>query len=66
MGDIFWLSDAQMARLEPYLPKSHGEPRVDDKRVSSWISFINRIGLRWCDAPEPYGPHKRLYNRWKR
>jgi len=24
MSDLFWLSDAQMARLEPYFPKSHG------------------------------------------
>ncbi|CUH67397.1 Transposase [Thalassovita gelatinovora] len=28
MSDLFWLSDAQMARLEPYFPKSHGKPRV--------------------------------------
>ena len=34
MSDLFWLTDAQMARLEPYFPK--------------------------------YGPHKTLYNRWKR
>ncbi|OLS53922.1 IS5 family transposase, partial [Rhodovulum sulfidophilum] len=26
MSDLFWLSDAQMARLEPYFPKSHGKP----------------------------------------
>ena len=30
MSDLFWLIDAQMARLEPYFPKSHGKPRVDD------------------------------------
>ncbi|MEO9781428.1 MAG: IS5/IS1182 family transposase, partial [Sedimentitalea sp.] len=30
MSDLFWLSDAQMARLKPYFPKSHGKPRVDD------------------------------------
>ncbi|MEO1579372.1 MAG: IS5/IS1182 family transposase, partial [Pseudomonadota bacterium] len=26
MSDLFWLTDAQMARLEPYFPKSHGKP----------------------------------------
>src|SRR5690606_22593967 len=26
----------------------------------------NRNGLRWRDAPQEYGPHKTLYNRWKR
>ena len=30
MSNLFWLTDAQMARLEPFFPKSHGKPRVDD------------------------------------
>ena len=55
-----------MERLKPFFPKSHGKPRVDDKRVLSGIIFINRNGLRWRDAPQEYGPHKTLYNRWKR
>ena len=58
MSDLYWLSDAQMAKLEPFFPKSHGKPRVDDKRVLSGIIFINRNGLRWRDAPVEYGPHK--------
>ncbi len=66
MSDLFWLNDDQMARLVPYFAKSHGKPRVDDRRVSSGIIFINRNGLRWRDAPKEYGPHKTLYNRWKR
>ena len=66
MSDLFWLSEAQMARLEPFFPKSHGKPRVDDRRVLSGIIFINRNGLRWRDAPAAYGPPKTLYNRWKR
>ncbi len=66
MSDLIWLSAAQMARLEPCFPKSHGKPRVDDRRVLSSIVFINRHGLRWRDAPREYGPHKTLYNRWKR
>ena len=55
-----------MARLRPFLPKSHGKPRVDDRRVLSGIIFVNRNGLRWRDAPREYGPAKTLYNRWKR
>jgi transposase len=66
MRNLFWLTDVQMARLEPVFPKSHGKPRVDDRRVLSGIIFINRNGLRWCDAPREYGPPKTLYNRWKR
>ena len=66
MSDLFWLSDEHMARLAPFFPKPHGKPRVDDRRVLSGIIFINRNGLRWRDAPAEYGPHKTLYNRWKR
>jgi transposase len=66
MSDLYWLTDEQMARLQPYFPKSHGKPRVDDRRVLSGIIFVNRNGLRWRDAPAAYGPHKTLYNRWKR
>lgn len=66
MSDLFWLTGEQMTRLEPYFPKSHGRPRVDDRRVLSGIIFVNRNGLRWRDAPAAYGPHKTLYNRWKR
>jgi transposase len=62
MSDLYWLSDAQMAKLEPFFPKPH----VDDKRVLSGIIFINRNGLRWRDAPAEYGSPKTLYSRWKR
>jgi transposase len=66
MSNLFWLTDEQMEWLRPFFPKSHGKPRVDDRRVLSGIIFINRNGLRWCDAPREYGPPKTLYNRWKR
>ncbi|AFN57073.1 transposase [Zymomonas mobilis] len=66
MSDLFWLTDEQMGRLRPFFPKSHGKPRVDDCRVLSGIIFVNRNGMRWRDAPREYGPHKTLYNRWKR
>ena len=66
LSDLFWLTDAQMARLARFFPKSHGKPRVDDRRVLSGIIFINRNGLRWRDAPSAYDPHKTLYSRWKR
>jgi transposase len=43
MSNLFWLTDAQMARLEPFFPKSHGKPRVDDRRVLSGIIFIGNF-----------------------
>ena len=66
MSDLFWLTDNQMRRIEPYFPLSHGIPRVDDKRVLSGIIFVIRNGLRWRDAPADYGPHKTIYNRFIR
>jgi len=57
--------DEQMARFQPFSPKSHGKPRVDDHRVLSGIIFMNRNGLRWRDAPREYGLAKTLDNRWK-
>ena len=66
MSNLYWLTEAQIERLKPFCPKSHGKPRVDDRRVLSGIIFINRNGLRGCDAPGEYGPAKTLYNRGKR
>ena len=48
MNDLFLLSEAQMRRIEPYFPLSHGVPRVDDRLVISGIIFVIRNGLRWC------------------
>lgn len=66
MSDHFWLCEEQLARIEPYFPLSHGVPRVDDRRVISGIIHVIRNGLRWRDAPDVYGPHKTLYNRFIR
>src|SRR5258708_24310057 len=55
-----------MRRIEPYFPRSHGVPRVDDRRVISGIIFVIRNGLRWRDAPPDYGSPKTIYNRFIR
>ncbi len=79
MSDHYWLSEEQLAVLEPYFPLSHGVPRVDDPltagdcaaicrecRVLSGIIHVLKRGLQWRDAPTEYGPHKTLYNRFVR
>ncbi len=66
MSDHYWLTEAQIERLKPYFPRSHGVPRVDDRRVLSGIIHVIKRGLQWRDAPAEYGPHKTLYNRFKR
>jgi transposase len=55
MTEMILLSDAQMARISPFFPLSHGVPRVDDRRVISGIIFVIRNGLRWRDVPASYG-----------
>ena len=66
MSDSMLLSEAQMRRIEPYFPLSHGIPRLNDRRIISGIIFVIRNGLRWRDAPKEYGPHKTIYNRFIR
>lgn len=63
----FWLTDEQFERLSRYLPSdTRGKPRVDDRRVISGIVHVLKSGCRWIDAPDLYGPHKTLYNRFVR
>ena len=66
MSDLFLLSPAQMSKIQPFFPKSHGVARIDDRRVVSGIVYVLKYGLQWKDAPKAYGPHKTLYNRFRR
>ena len=66
MSTLFYLSRAQLDRIKPYFPLSHGIPRVDDLRILSGIIYVIKHGLQWKDAPREYGPHKTLYNRFIR
>jgi transposase len=67
MARLFWLSDAQWAVIEPYLPKNQpGARRVDDRRVISGIIHVLKSGCRWCDCPADYGPSTTIYNRFNR
>ena len=66
-GNLFWLNDAEFAKIKPLLPtKTRGVKRVDDRRVISGIIHVQKSGCRWVDAPPEYGPRKTLYNRFVR
>nr|WP_206086497.1 transposase [Mesorhizobium composti] len=54
MGDLFLLSEHQMARLSPHFPLAHGVPWVDDRRVVGGIVYAIRNGLQWKDAPKDW------------
>ena len=45
------LSKAQMRRIEPFFPLSHGIPRVDDRRiVSGIISSIENLRIVYSSS----------------
>jgi len=65
--EVYWLSDAEWASIEPYLPRGRrGAHRVDDRRVISGIVHMLRSGARWRDCPSVYGPYTTVYNRFNR
>ena len=66
MSQRYYLTRSQVERMRPFFPKSHGVPRVDDRKVISGIIFVIKNGLRWSDAPKEYGSYKTLYNRFYR
>ncbi|WP_104935547.1 IS5 family transposase [Desulfobulbus oralis] len=66
MSQLFYLSAEQLERIKPFFPRSHGIPRVDDRKVISGIIYVIKHGLQWKDAPREYGPYKTLYNRFLR
>jgi transposase len=64
---LYWLSDAEWAAIEPLLPRGRrGARRVDDRRVISGILHMLRSGARWRDCPTAYGPYTTVYNRFNR
>lgn len=64
--DLYYLTQAQLERIRPYFPLSHGVSRVDDRKVLSGIIYVIKNGLQWKDTPREYGAHKTLYNRFIR
>jgi len=64
---LYWLSDAEWAKIEPLMPRGRrGAHRVDDRRVISGIVHMLRSGARWRDCPPSYGPYTTVYNRFNR
>jgi transposase len=65
--NLFWLSDGEWQKIEPFLPDDvRGKDRVDDRRVISGILHVLKSGCRWCDCPPEYGPPTTIYNRFVR
>ncbi len=67
MAKVYWLSEAEWARIERLMPRGRrGARRVDDRRIISGIVHMLRSGARWRDCPAIYGPYTTVYNRFNR
>lgn len=60
MSGLFWLSDAQMVKLEPFFPKPHCKSRVDDRPVLGGTILINRYGCAGVTLLRPMARKRRF------
>jgi transposase len=60
------LTDAQWARLLPFLPRQRTGPKAlrGDRLFVEAVIFRAKTGLQWRDLPERFGPWKSVYNRF--
>src|SRR5271165_6996129 len=66
-ANLFWFSDGQWARIEPFIPSNRrGVKPKNNRRILSGIMHVLKSGCRWVDCPPEYGPAKTVYNRRKR
>jgi transposase len=66
MSRLFWFTEEQIDHIKPGFPKVRGVGLADDCKVLSGIVYVIRNGLRWAGSPAEYGPHKTLFNRFRR
>lgn len=67
MAHEFWMTDRQWACLEPLVPMNRrGVKPRRNREVISGILHVLKVGCRWRDCPEVYGPHTTIYNRFNR
>ena len=50
MSNLFWLRDAQMARLQPFCPKNHGKPLERPERMvrGRMVERVRRLRAGVC------------------
>ena len=65
MSRLYWLSEADFARIEPLLPRGRrGAHRVDDRRVISGIVHMLQAAAPWRESPGKYVPNTTCNNRY--
>ena len=65
MSGLFCLTNDQTERLQPFLPKSHGKPRMDDRASAERHRIRQSQGPARAQCAQWVRPHKTLQNRWK-
>lgn len=63
------LTDAQWARIEPFMPSSDGQrgrPFRDHRQVIEGIVYRLRTGVAWRDLPASFGPWQTVWKRHRR
>jgi hypothetical protein len=51
MSDQFWLTKAQLKRIETFFPRTRGIPRVDDRKHKQVVG--NRLAPRYLISQKP-------------
>jgi transposase len=65
MADLFWLSDAQWAVMEPFMPRNRaGARRVDDRRTHFGECACDQERRPVAGLPTDCDPHTTVYNRF--
>ena len=67
MANEFWMNDREWAALEPLIPMNRrGVKPKNNRKIISGIVHVLRVGCRWRDCPEVFGPPTTVYNRFNR
>jgi transposase len=66
-ANLFWFSDGQWARIEPFIPSNRrGVKPKNNRRILGGIMHVLKTGCQWVDCPPEYGPAKTVYNCFNR
>src|SRR4026208_2029978 len=59
-ANLFWFSDGQWARIEPFIPSNRrGVKPKNNRRILSGIMHVLKSGCRWVDCPPEMGRPRR-------
>ena len=63
------ITEAQLARIAPYLPVQRGNVRLSNLQVLNAILYVAQHGCKWRGLPARFGNWHTIYmrmNRWSK